>query len=71
MTFFRSFAVLLAVCLCVAFSYFLGHGLAIHSTTPMLYGGAMLFAGAALIVFMARRDQRTGAADPHRHAWID
>lgn len=64
MTFLRSFAVLAAVCLCVAFAYFVGHALAVHSTTPMLYGGALLFAGAALIAFLARRDRAR-----HRGEW--
>jgi hypothetical protein len=66
MTFFRSIATLLAVCLCVAFAYFVGHALAVHSTTPMLYGAALLLAGAALIVLMARRDR---GHDAHTHDW--
>ncbi|CAN5749017.1 hypothetical protein BH23GEM9_BH23GEM9_11600 [soil metagenome] len=57
MTFLRSIAVLVAVCLCVAFAYFFGYGLATHTTRPMLFGGALLLAGAAMIVFMTRRDQ--------------
>lgn len=57
MTVLRSFAVLTAVCLCVAFAYFVGHGLALHRTTPMLYGAGLLLAGAAMIWFMAKRDR--------------
>jgi hypothetical protein len=68
MTFFRSIATLLAVCLCVGFAYFVGHALAAHSTTPVLYGGAMLLAGAALMLFMARRDQRRTTV---QHEWRD
>jgi hypothetical protein len=57
MTFLRSIAVLTAVCLCVAFAYFVGHGLAVHSTRPMFYGAGLLLAGAAMMWFMASRDQ--------------
>lgn len=57
MTVLRSFAVLTAVCLCVAFSYFFGHALAVHSTRPILYGLVLLLAGAGMIYFMGRRDQ--------------
>jgi ABC-type uncharacterized transport system permease subunit len=67
MTFVRSFMVLAAVCLCVAFAYFFGHALAVHSTRPILYGAGLLLAGAALIVFMARRD-RDRHGDPH--PWV-
>jgi hypothetical protein len=58
MTFLRSLAVLTAVCLCVAFFYFLGHALAVHRSRPALYGAGLLLAGAAMIWFMARRDQQ-------------
>jgi hypothetical protein len=57
MTFLRSIVVLTAVCLCIAFAYFFGYGLATHSVRPMLYGAALLLAGAAALWFMARRTQ--------------
>jgi hypothetical protein len=57
MTFLRSIAVLTAVCLCVAFAYFFGYGLANHDVRPMLYGAVLLVVGAAMLVFMARADR--------------
>ncbi|HSJ07371.1 MAG TPA: hypothetical protein VK936_11735 [Longimicrobiales bacterium] len=54
MSFFRSIAVLTAVCLCVAFAYFFGYGLAQHDVRPMLYGAVLLIAGAAMLWFMGR-----------------
>jgi hypothetical protein len=53
----RSMMVLAAVCLCIAFAYFFGHGLAIHSVRPMIYGFALLVAGAAIMVVLSRRDR--------------
>jgi ABC-type uncharacterized transport system permease subunit len=67
MTVLRSLLVLTAVCLCVAFAYFFGHALAVHSTRPMIYGAALLLAGAALIVLLGRRD-REKHGDPH--PWV-
>jgi hypothetical protein len=60
MTFLRSIAVLTAVCLCIAFAYFVGHGLAIHSYMPMVYGTGLLLLGAAILALLARRPGRTG-----------
>jgi uncharacterized membrane protein len=54
MSFLRSIAVLTAVCLCVAFAYFFGYGLARHDVRPMLYGAALLLAGVAMLWFMGR-----------------
>jgi hypothetical protein len=67
MTVLRSILVLAAVCLCVAFAYFFGHALAVKSMMPVMYGVGLLLAGAALIVFMGRRD-RERKGDPH--PWV-
>jgi membrane protein DedA with SNARE-associated domain len=63
MTFLRSFAVLTAICLCVGFAYFVGHGLALHEPRPMIYGVGLLLAGAAMLWFMAKRDQEKATGD--------
>ena len=58
MSFFRSIVLLLSVVLVVAFAYFAGHGLAAHSTTPIVIGFVLLLLGGALgyaQVRMARR----------------
>lgn len=57
MSFLRSIAVLTAVCLCVAFAYFVGYGLATHETRPMIYGAGLLLAGAAVLRLLARRQR--------------
>jgi MYXO-CTERM domain-containing protein len=57
MSFLRSVAVLTAVCLCVAFAYFVGYGLATHDTRPMMYGAGLLLAGAAALTLLARRQR--------------
>lgn len=54
MTVIRSFVILIAVCLCIAFAYFVGHGLALHETRPMIIGAGLLLAGAAIIAAMSR-----------------
>lgn len=54
MTFFRSIVLLAAVCLCIAFAYFVGYGLATHHTAPLLYGTGLLVAGAAILAFISR-----------------
>jgi hypothetical protein len=59
MTFGRSILLLAAVCLCIAFAYFVGHGLAIHHTRPLIYGAGMLLAGAALIALLTRDRKRS------------
>jgi ABC-type uncharacterized transport system permease subunit len=70
MTFFRSILVLAAVCLCVAFSYFFGHALAVHSTRPIIYGLGLLVLGAVLIVFMNRRDRERHPNRLDRQGWV-
>jgi uncharacterized membrane protein HdeD (DUF308 family) len=69
MSTFRSFVVLAAVCLCIAFAYFFGYGLATHSVMPMLYGAGLLLAGAAIIVLLARRDRERDPARYEAHGW--
>jgi uncharacterized membrane protein YadS len=54
MTFVRSIVIMIAVCLCIAFAYFLGHGLALHQTRPMIMGAGLLLAGAAIIAALSR-----------------
>jgi uncharacterized membrane protein HdeD (DUF308 family) len=54
MTFLRSIVLLASVCLCIAFVYFFGHALAVHSTTPIIIGAALLLAGAAGIAALSR-----------------
>jgi hypothetical protein len=47
--------VLLAgVGLCVAFAFFIGHGLSTGHAAPMLYGAALLLAGAAVLRALTR-----------------
>lgn len=54
MSFFRSIVLLIGVCLCVAFAFFVGHGLSTHEVTPMLYGAGLLLAGAAVLAGLSR-----------------
>ncbi|MGH7448822.1 MAG: hypothetical protein ACREK1_02045 [Longimicrobiales bacterium] len=54
MGFFRSIALLAGVCLCVAFAYFVGHGLSTGHARPLLYGAGLLLAGAAVLAGLAR-----------------
>lgn len=58
MSFIRSIAILTGVCLCIAFAYFFGYGLATHSARPVIFGAVMLLAGAALLALLARRPAR-------------
>lgn len=69
MTFARSILVLVALCLCIAFGYFVGYGLATHSFMPMVYGAGLLLAGAALVVFMSRRDQQRHPGRLESQGW--
>ena len=55
MTFLRSIVLLVGVCLCVAFAFFVGHGLSTHETEPMLYGTGLLLAGAAVLAALSRK----------------
>jgi hypothetical protein len=70
MTFFRSLIVLTAVCLCVAFAYFFGHALAVHSMRPVIYGLGLLAAGAAIMVFLNRRDRQKHPDRLQRQGWV-
>ena len=54
MSFFRSIVLLASVILLVAFAYFVGHGLALHRTMPILWGFVLLAAGAGLVFLQTR-----------------
>jgi uncharacterized membrane protein HdeD (DUF308 family) len=54
MSFFRSIVLLAGVCLCIAFAYFVGHGLSTGHAAPLLYGTALLLAGAAVLAALSR-----------------
>jgi uncharacterized membrane protein HdeD (DUF308 family) len=54
MGFFRSIVLLIGVCLCIAFAFFVGHGLSTGQAAPMLYGTALLLAGAAVLAALSR-----------------
>jgi hypothetical protein len=54
MTFFRSIVLLVGVCLCISFAYFVGHGLSTHHVRPLIYGTGLLLLGAAVIAFLVR-----------------
>ena len=56
MSFFRSIVMLVSVALAIAFALFVGHGLAVHSTTPMMWGVLFLAAAAALVFLQYRFD---------------
>jgi hypothetical protein len=70
MSFFRSIVVLTAVCLCVAFAYFFGHALAVHSVMPIVYGVGLLVLGAVIMVFLNRRDRDRHPGRLGRHGWV-
>ena len=55
MGFLRSIVLLIGVCLCIAFAFFVGHGLSTGHTAPMLYGTGLLLAGAAVLAALSRR----------------
>jgi hypothetical protein len=69
MSFFRSIVVLLAVCLCVAFGYFVGYGLANHDFMPMVYGAVLLLMGGGLMVLLNRRDRQRHPGRMESHGW--
>jgi hypothetical protein len=54
MGFFRSIFVLAGVCLCVAFAYFVGHGLSTHHTAPLIWGVVLLLGGMAILAAVSR-----------------
>jgi hypothetical protein len=54
MSFLRSVFMLTGVCLCVAFAYFVGHGLSTGHVAPMLYGTGLLLAGMAVLTVLSR-----------------
>jgi hypothetical protein len=70
MTFFRSLAVLTAVCLCVGFAFFTGYAIAVKSTGPLIYGTILLLAGAAIMVFLNRRDRKQDPGRLERQGWV-
>ena len=55
MTFVRSVLILVGVCLCISFAYFVGHGLSTHHIQPIIYGTGLLLLGAAILAFLARQ----------------
>jgi hypothetical protein len=55
MSFLRSIVLLIGVCLCVAFAFFVGHGLSTGESAPLIYGTALLLAGAAVLSVLSRR----------------
>ncbi|HSJ15469.1 MAG TPA: hypothetical protein VK939_13690 [Longimicrobiales bacterium] len=54
MSFFRSIVLLLSVVLFIAFAYFAGHGLAVHSVSAILTGFVFLALGAVLVYAQLR-----------------
>ena len=54
MGFFRSIVLLVGVVLCVAFAFFVGHGLSTGHAAPMLYGTGLLLAGMAVLAALSR-----------------
>jgi protein-S-isoprenylcysteine O-methyltransferase Ste14 len=59
MTFLRSIVTLVAVCLCIAFAFAVGHGLSSHNNMAYVIGAVLLAMGAAIIYAISRpRTQR-------------
>lgn len=58
MTFFRSIATTLAVCLCIGFAYAVGHGLSSHNNMAYVVGAAMLLLGIGIILGLSRERAR-------------
>ncbi|HSJ09523.1 MAG TPA: hypothetical protein VK928_06395 [Longimicrobiales bacterium] len=58
MTFFRSIATTIAVCLCIGFAYAVGHGLSSHNNMAYVVGAVMLLMGAAIIYGLSRERAR-------------
>jgi len=58
MTFPRSIVLLASVVLCVAFVLLTGYGLARHELRPVLWGLALLVAGAAVVFAQVRSGRR-------------
>ncbi|MEX0906737.1 MAG: hypothetical protein WD054_00295 [Gemmatimonadota bacterium] len=54
MGFFRSILTLMAVCMCIAFAYAVGHGLSAHSNKAFIIGFALLLGGAAMLAGLTR-----------------
>ncbi|MEX0892156.1 MAG: hypothetical protein WEB88_08290 [Gemmatimonadota bacterium] len=64
MSFGRSILTLLAAAVAIGFPYFLGHGLALHETTPMLIGAGFLLVSVVLF-FLLSRFGREARQQPH------
>ncbi len=56
MSVLRSFVLLASVALAVAFALFVGYGIAVKHTMPMIIGVAFLGAAAALMFLQIRAD---------------
>jgi hypothetical protein len=54
MSFIRSIIVLIGVCLCVAFAFFIGHGLSTMEVSTFVWGFVVLLAGAAILAGLSR-----------------
>jgi len=55
MTFMRSIATTVAVCLCIGFAYAVGHGLSSHNNMAYVIGAVMLGLGMAIIFGLSRQ----------------
>jgi len=64
MSFGRSILTLLAAAVAIGFPYFLGHGLALHETLPMLIGAGLLLVSVVLVFLLSRGGART-ERQPH------
>jgi uncharacterized membrane protein HdeD (DUF308 family) len=58
MGFLRSIVLLAGVCLCIAFAYAVGHGLATHHTGPMIVGAVLLLMGAGVLAMLSRGSEK-------------
>jgi hypothetical protein len=58
MSVFRSIVLLASVALAVAFALFVGHGIAVHHMTPVIWGVAFLAAAAVLVFLQTRADSK-------------
>lgn len=63
MSLLRSIVMLVTVALAVAFAVFVGHGIAVHKTMPIVWGCGFL-AAALVLAFLQTRDATPESADP-------